>query len=175
MLPVVLGILIALLINNWKEKLDDKRFINRVFDSLEKEMKSNEVDITEVLPTHYALLDTIDRYKSDERISLSDIIIKGNGLQAPTVKNTSWNSFLNSKLELIDYNTISILTEIEESKHLLKSKLDNLMNFLLEKSESTDAVIKQMLMFQLMNVVSSEKELLELYEKYLEKGKKTSH
>ena len=72
MLPVVLGILIALLINNWKEKLDDKRFINRVFDSLEKEMKSNEADIFEVLPTNYAIIDTIDRYMSDEKISLSE-------------------------------------------------------------------------------------------------------
>jgi len=168
MLPVVIGILIALLINNWKEKLDDERFINRVFDSIQKEMKSNEADIIEVLPSHYALQDTIDRYRNDERISLSDIIIKGNGLQAPTVKNTSWNSFLNSKLELIDYNTISILTEIEESKHLMKSKLDKLMDFVLENSESTDAVKKQMFMFQLMNVVSTEQELLELHEEYLD-------
>ena len=168
MIPVILGILIALLINDWKENLDDERFVSRIFDSIEKEMKSNEADINEVLPMHYALQDTIDRYRSDERISLSDIIIKGNGLQAPTVKNTSWNSFLNSKLELIDYNTISILTEIEESKHLMKSKLDKLMDFLLENSESTDAVKKQMLMFQLMNVVSTEKALLELYEEYLD-------
>ena len=72
MIPVVLGILIALLINNWKEKLDDKRFVNRIFDSIEKEMKSNEIDFNNALPTHYTLLDTIDRYISNEKISLSE-------------------------------------------------------------------------------------------------------
>lgn len=174
MLPVILGILIALLINNYKEKLDDERFISRIFDSLEKEMKSNEADINEVLPTHYALIKTIDLYMNDENISLSDIIVIGNGLKASTVKNTSWNSFLNSRLELIDFETISMLTEIEEFKAFLNSKLEKLMNFFLENSESTTTLRKKMLRFQLLNLINSEEDLLKLYGEYLNKEMKTN-
>ena len=174
MIPVVLGILIALLINNWKEKADDERFISRIFDSIEKEMKSNEASFNKELPMHYALIDTIDRYMVDEKISLTDIIIKGKGLQAPTVKNASWNSFLNTKLELIDFNTISILSEIEESKHFLNLKFSNLMDFILDNSESTDTVRKRMLRIQILNLVNSEEGLLKLYEEYLTKERKTT-
>jgi len=165
---VVIGIMIALSINNWKEDLDDEKFISRIFYSIEKEMKSNEVDFNAVIPTHFSLIDTIDKYMNDEKISLSEIIIRGNGLRAPTLNNVSWNYFLNTKLELIDYNTISKLTEIEQAKQILNSKINKLMEFVLENSESTNTKSKKMLKFQILNVVSSEKRLLELHVEYLE-------
>ncbi len=56
---VVIGIMIALSINNRKEDLDDEKFISRIFYSIEKEMKSNEVDINAVMPMQFSLIDTI--------------------------------------------------------------------------------------------------------------------
>ena len=166
---VVIGIMIALSINNWKEDLDDEKFISRIFYSIEKEMKSNEIEFNAVMPMQFSLIDTIDQYMNDEKISLSEIIIRGNGLRAPTLNNVSWNYFLNTKLELIDFNTISILTKIEQANQLLNSKINNLMEFVLENSESTNTKSKKMLKFQILNVVSSEKSLLDLHVKYLEK------
>jgi len=166
---VVIGIMIALSINNWKEDLDDEKFISRIFYSIEKEMKSNEIEFNAVMPMQFSLIDTIDQYMNDEKISLSEIIIRGNGLRAPTLNNVSWNYFLNTKLELIDFNTISILTKIEQANQLLNSKISNLMEFVLENSESTNTKSKKMLKFQILNVVSSEKSLLDLHVKYLEK------
>ena len=166
---VVIGIMIALSINNWKEDLDDEKFISRIFYSIEKEMKSNEVEFNAVMPMQFSLIDTIDQYMNDEKISLSEIIIRGNGLRAPTLNNVSWNYFLNTKLELIDFNTISILTKIEQANQLLNSKISNLMEFVLENSESTNTKSKKMLKFQILNVVSSEKSLLDLHVEYLEK------
>jgi len=109
MIPVILGILIALFINDWKEQVDDKRFMIRVLDSIGKEMESNKNEFREILPLQYALIDSINIHLDNKKTSLAEIVIKANGLKVPIVKNTSWKSILNSKLELIDFEAFQKL------------------------------------------------------------------
>lgn len=175
MIPVILGVLIALFINNWKQQVDDEKFMIRIFDSIRKEMELNKNEFTEVLPKQYAIIDSIEIHISNEKISLADIIIKSNGLQVPTVKNTSWKSFLNSKLELIDFEVISKLTDIEEAKQFMNSKFNKLMDFVLNNAESTDSKSKKMLIIQILNLIDSEEGLLKMYKDYLEMESETSH
>ncbi|MFK8162578.1 MAG: hypothetical protein AB8H12_08955 [Lewinella sp.] len=174
MVPVILGVLIALFINDWKQGYDDQRFLTKALASIDKEMTINLDEFSETLPKQYALIDTIEVYLDDNEITLTDIFVKSKGLQVPTVKNTSWKSFLNSKMELVDFEVISKLTDIEESKGLMGKKLDGLMDFVLNNSESTEAVSKKKLMIQLLNLIDSEEQLLSSYEEYLEIENKAS-
>lgn len=166
MIPVVLGVLVALFINNGKEHFDNQRFVNKVFKSIHQEMIANQKEFDDVMERQYALIDTFKVYQ-DSSISILDLLGKTNGLQVPTVKNISWRSFLNSKIELINFDCLSTLTDIDESKKILQLKVERLMDHLLGEVEATDSASKRKLVIHTVNVIDSEKELARLYKKYL--------
>jgi hypothetical protein len=169
MVPVFLGVIIALFLNNWKENLDNQRFLERVFSAIEQEMSGNLQDLNAVLPRQQAFLDTLERYLDNPKITISEVLSKTRGLQAATIRTTSWYALRNSKIELIDFQTLAYLTEIDETKQLLKLKLDKLMDFLIRNSESASPAMKKLLLMQVQNIMDSERVLLEIHESYLNK------
>ncbi len=166
--PVVLGVLIALLISNWNEEKRNEKFLNSVLDSIQKELKEDRDDFKGVLSEQYALIDTIELYVDDDEVSIVDCINKASGFKAVTSKSNSWWSFLNTKIEIVGYETISTLSEIEDRKQFLNLKLSKLMDFVFEDPGSTEYTRKKMLIAQILNLVDTEKRLLSLYEEYLE-------
>ena len=174
MIPVTLGVLIALFINDWKQNKENERFMNNALESIDKEMKLNIEDFNSILPKQYAMIDTINFHINNNEISLAEIFEKTKGLEVPTVKNTSWKSFLNSKMELVKFDVISKLTDIEESKGFMNKKLDGLMGFVFDNIESTESKTKKKLEMQLLNLLDSEEELLKSYKEYLEIKNKAS-
>ena len=120
MVPVVLGILIVLMLNNWKEKKDNERFLNKVLDSITVELQENKEELEAIIISHKAIIDTINLYMNDEQMAIGNIINKVNGFQGVNIKNTAWKSFLNTRIELVDYQLISALTDIDEHKQNLK-------------------------------------------------------
>lgn len=168
---VILGILIALFINGWKEDRDNQKFIQEALNTIEKEMAESNVAIEEILPRHYALADSINTYISDPSISIREIAEKSGGMQYPFVKNIGLRFFVSSKAELINYETISQLTEIEDSKALMDKKFDKLMDFAYDNMENTDQKSKTLFIIHLSNVVDSEMQMQELFKNYLNKEK----
>jgi hypothetical protein len=173
MIPVVLGVLIALFINEWKQNSDNKRFLANVFESVDKEMELNIMEFNKVLPKQQALIDTVRAYMDNDQIQLVELVSKANGIQVPSVRNTSWKSFLNSKMELVNFETISQLTDIDESKQLMGKKLDGFMDFIIKESVSTSTDSKKLMVIQLLNLIDSEQQLLHLYQTYLDTENKS--
>ena len=62
MLPVMAGILIALLLNDWKEKQDDQEYLDTVFSSIEQEIQADLADVVTVETKQLRLLDTMYFY-----------------------------------------------------------------------------------------------------------------
>ena len=170
MIPVVLGVLIALFINNWKESADEQRFLNSVMGSIKKEMEEDLVEIKDILPLQYALIDTVELYLENEDVSVLDCIMKTNGLKVIAIKNNSWWSFLNAKIEIIGYETISNLGDVEATKQFINRKVNLLMDFALENAESKETSLKRMLIIQVLNLVDSEEGLVEIYEESLKES-----
>ncbi|MEO1263793.1 MAG: hypothetical protein AAFZ15_33605, partial [Bacteroidota bacterium] len=56
MIPVVLGVLIALFINDWKQNKENEQFLNKVLASIDKEMKLNIDEFNSTLPQQYAMV-----------------------------------------------------------------------------------------------------------------------
>lgn len=168
MIPVILGVLIALFLNNLKESADNKRFVNTVFDSIQKEMEANKKSLESVLPKQDTLLDSILYYLEDEKISISNILIACKGLQIPSIKNSAWRSFLNNKIELIDYETISMLSSVDEGRAIMDLKFNKLLDFLYEHTSATTQYRKEQMLVFLSNLIDSEQGLLEMHEAYLE-------
>lgn len=174
MIPITLGILLALLLNNWQENRSDKKFIETVIERTTQEILENKRSLEEILPQHDAFSDTIYLYMENEDVSIRDLIRKVQSVNAPSIKNTSWKSFLNQNMKLIDYNLISYLSSVEEGKIGLDKKLDNMMKFVYENIESRERDKKETFLFIIEDFAVAEEAVLEVHNEYL-KAVKASH
>jgi len=156
-IPIIVGILIALWINNWNENRKDKIYINKISSSLNKELIETSEDISYNLKYHKPLIDTLDFYKNTENISILDIMRKVDGFRMPTIKINSWKAISFTKIELMEYDKISSLTNIEEQKELLKTKSQNLMSFIYQNTNDTGMDKKELLKLMMLDIMSTEK------------------
>ena len=58
-IPVMIGILIALLINNWNEDRKEKKYLNQIFASINKELEESRIDLKENIPKQQVLIDSL--------------------------------------------------------------------------------------------------------------------
>lgn len=167
MIPVILGILIALFVNEWKMNRDNERFLDQVLTSISREMEENVTELQEVIPQHQQLMDTIEHYLYDDEIPISEILYNVGGVKGVNIKNTSWQSFLNPYIQLVDYEIISILTDIEESKQHMSRQTASLLTLVYPNVESTEASQKKALWILIGDLFNTEQQLLELHEEFL--------
>ncbi len=165
--PVIIGILIALFINNWNEDRKDKEYLNQIFSSIEKELEESLTDIERVIPKQMASADSIQKYINNEEVSIYNIITRSNGVHAPRIKTNAWKAIANSKIELIAYDKLSALAGIEERKENLRWRLEKQMDFMFQNMEKTDKAKKEMLMMTILDMVGAEKELQSAIEEVL--------
>lgn len=169
-IPVILGILIALFINNWKEDRANERFVEKALVTIETEVEENYSSLSEILPRHYELLETLIEEIDNDTLTIVDIVTEAGGVQLPTIRSASWKFFLNSKTELIDYPIISALIEMDESKRIMDIKFEQFLTYAYQYMNVTDRKGKEMFVAYFSNMVDSEETLHELCEAYLSKG-----
>jgi hypothetical protein len=83
------------------------------------------------------------------------------------IRNTSWKTFLNSNMELIDYKSISLLTGIDESKENMRIQEGKLVDFVYENLISDDVIKKNLLMLMINDLASLEQGLLDMHDEFL--------
>ncbi len=166
MIPVILGVLIALLINNLNEQRKDRQYVNKMMQAITTEIKENKKELDELAIKRWQMLDTIGHY-IDEEISIGNVITKVNGLGGVSIRNTAWRSMMNSRMDLMDYKKISVLTDIGDQKELMIIQLKKMIDLVYERGASED--FKDMERFQLMleSIMYTEQELLRLHNEFL--------
>tara|TARA_R110001592_G_scaffold155072_4_gene384555 strand:+ start:4045 stop:4584 length:540 start_codon:yes stop_codon:yes gene_type:complete len=167
--PVIMGILIALFINNWNEDRKDKEYLDQILSSIEKELEESNTELKQVIPRQLASMDTIASYFNNDAVSLYNIMIKGNGIQMPRIKTNSWNALANSRIELIEYEQLSALADIEERKENLTLRIEKQMEFIFQNFEKGDRNKKIILHMMTDDIVNAEKELQSQIEEILKK------
>lgn len=153
---IIVGILLALWINNWNESRKDKKYINQISSSINKELKETSEDITYNLAIQKSLIDTLDFYLQDNNISLLEITIKSQGIYMPTIKINSFKSLSNSKIELIEYHKISAFSNIEEQKEILKTKSERLVGFVYSNTKETGKDKKEFMKILMLDIINTE-------------------
>ncbi|WP_187696097.1 hypothetical protein, partial [Xanthovirga aplysinae] len=113
------------------------------------------------LPFQKTLIDTLDFYKSDDKISILDIMMKTDGIHGPSIKLSSWQAISRSKIELLDYKRISTLASIEELKEQLESKNEHLANFLYPNLKETGINKKELLIIMMRDIIVTERGIQE--------------
>ncbi len=171
-IPVIAGILIALFIDNWNSERKDKAYINQVFSTVNSELKDTKADIIDKLPIQKSLIDSLEFYSNDKTINISDIVKKSKGIYIPQIKINAWKSVSSNKIDLIDYQKITSLSNIEEMKDLLNKKTDFLMNFLYSNMNETNKDTKQTLKMLILDMVQTEVTIQENIEAFEKSNKK---
>ena len=166
-IPVIVGILIALVINNWNEDRKDKEYLNQIFSSIKKELKESNADIKRILPIQLAMVDSIEIYLNDETTSLIDIILIGGGFHKPDIKINSWRAIANSKIELIEYEQLSALSDIEERKENLNSRIEKTFDFAFVNMQDTSREKKELLKMMTIDIINAEKRLFATIEAFI--------
>ncbi|CAM4231813.1 hypothetical protein [Zobellia nedashkovskayae] len=155
--PIIVGILIAMYITNWNEDRKDKKYIDQMFLSINMELAETNEDITEKLVVQESLIDTANFYLKNDSTSILEIILKAEGIKIPSIKINSWKAISNSKIELIDYEKISALANIEESKEILRMKGEYLLNFIYPNIKDTGIDKKELLILLIRDITVTEK------------------
>ena len=152
--PIIAGILIALYINTWNENRKEKKYIDHISSSIHAELTETNEDIINTISSQESFIDTIEYYANDNKISLLDIAFKANGIQIPTIKINSWKAVSNSNIELMEFDKVSILAEIEESKEILKMKAEKLTNLTYSNTSAKEK--KELMKIMMFDIISTE-------------------
>ncbi len=168
MTPVVMGGLIALLINNWNEIRKEKNYVTDVMNSIKHELSETKKDIEIKIPKQEKLLNNLKKHVDDESMSLLQIVEKSDGLYVPLIRTNSWIAFANNKIELMEYQTLSTLNDIEEGKGIFRSKLDYILKYFYSNLNQTSKEKKEqfiIILSDLMNTQRQIKSSIETFEK----------
>jgi hypothetical protein len=116
---------------------------------LKKEFRETDKEITEKIPEQKILLDTLEFYSKDKKLPLIEVIKKAGGINGPIIKLNYWKALSSSKIELLEYEKLTILADIEEQNEFLKYKRTKILDFvylnLVESSEKEKVLLKIMM------------------------------
>jgi len=168
---VVIGVLIAVSINNYKENIDNKAYIEKMLLAMENEIKQSQSSVDSVLQRHYNLIDSLENNISDNEQPLGEMIGNFGGVQFPLIKNVSLRFFIANKAELVDFEVISKLLEIEEHTKVLSDKMKRLGDFAYDQLNNREEETKLNFAYLLSDVIDSEEALLESYSDFLNDNK----
>ena len=166
---VVIGVVIAVSIGDYKERIDDEKYIETTLSAIENEIKSSQSSVDEILLRHINLLDSIEGHLDESDLPLGQMVADFGGGQFPVIKNVSLRFFISNKAELVEFKTISQLLEIEDNTNLLSDKMGRLADFAYNHLNDSEKDAKIIFAYMLSDVIDSEQTLLELYDGLLEK------
>jgi hypothetical protein len=82
-------------------------------------------------------------------LPLIEVIKKAGGINGPIIKLNYWKALSSSKIELLEYEKLTILADIEEQNEFLKYKRTKILDFvylnLVESSEKEKVLLKIMM------------------------------
>jgi len=167
-IPIIVGILIALFIDNWNVERKDRVYINQVFTMVDSELKESKEEILITIPKQETLIDSLNFYAKNKEVTVLTTVMKSGGIYLPPIKLNAWKAVSTNKIDLVDYKKVTTLSNIEELKGILSGKGELLMNFIYANINETDERIKQTIKLMLLDIIQTEKTLqlhIEAFEK----------
>jgi len=124
----------------------------------------------ENIPKQERLIDSLKANINNDKLALFDIVKKADGIWSPTFKNHSWKALANSKIELVEFERLSSLSEFDVFKEFHDYKMRKMMDFMLDNIKSTNNEKKEVWLMMLVELVNSEKNMQPEIEKIMKEG-----
>ena len=171
---VTVGVLIALVISNFKEDNQAKEYQIASIETIKNEVEVNYSALKGVIEKQDTMLDTMNKY-SEDHISISDLLEKTRGIPSATLSNTGLELYKKNKINSIDFEMMSTLIQMNILSKLIDIKLEKLLDFLYPNVFVDSRESKMMAILYLRNVLQSEDQLLHAYEDFIDKYIKPTH
>jgi len=171
---VTAGVLIALFISNHKENNQAIKYHSTTIETINNEVKANYSSLKASIESHTDLLDTITKY-SEDNIAIMDLFHKVNGLQFNILSNAGLEFYTRSQINLIDFEIMSTLYNMKYSSDLIDTKIERLSDFLYPNIKADSKESKTIVSLYLRDVLSTEIQLLEFYEDFIDKNIENEH
>lgn len=169
-ITVIIGILIALFINNWNDERKEKKYLDQVYASIQKELEESVDGLKTTIPKQLAAADTIQKYITDSNMSLYNIMIRSDGIHLPNIRTTSWDAISNSRIDLIEYEKLAALREIADRKENLNKRIEKQLDYLFENFEDTSQSKKEIMHMMTLDIVGAEKRFQNALEELIKTG-----
>ncbi|SDF33868.1 hypothetical protein [Cellulophaga baltica] len=164
---ITAGVLIALLISNYKENSQARTYYRASVETVKNEVQSNFSNLKSIIETQNVLIDSIKKYSADT-ITISDLIIeKGGGIQGIALSNSGLEFYKKNQINAIDFKMMSRLIEIESTSKLIETKMDKLMDYLYPNLFVASEESKKLIVLHLKNLLNSELKLEQLYKEFI--------
>jgi hypothetical protein len=165
---VVIGVLIAVSIGNFKEKADNKRYIRKTLLAIENEIKLSQSEIDTVLERHLKLYEKLENESGENEQTIGEFVLISGGFQVASVKNIGLRFFVSNKAELLEFELISQLLDIEFATNILSKKIDRFTGFAYEHVNDRDESSRIEFGYLLGDIIDGEQTLLESYSDFLD-------
>ena len=171
LITVIAGILIALFVNSIQEKRADKKNLDETLHSLSLEFDKNTDNIKSKSYRLQRFRDTLEFYEKEPSLSIYDLTVKSPGLTMVELYTTNWQVTLSSNsLRLINFETITLLSEIEAKHNELKEQgqiLTSLLyNTAIYKNDREGFYHRKVLASWIGGYMGNEEELIALYDEF---------
>ncbi|MBE9467083.1 MAG: hypothetical protein IMY72_02035 [Bacteroidetes bacterium] len=171
---VIIGVLIALIISNFKENNQAKKYQIASIETIKKEVTANYSDLKGVMEKQTRLLDTIKKYSNDH-IPIGNLISKSGGIQIAPLSNTGLEFYTRNQINSIDFEIMSMLIRMNSLSELIDNNMEKLRDYLYPNLFADSEKSKMLFAMYLSNVLESETQLIHTYENFNEDYIKTTH
>lgn len=161
LLPVTIGVLLALLINNFQGNLREKHFIHKVLRTIVLENEQNILEIGKSLKSQQLAIDTLSFYRTDDSTSLMELIRRIGGIHLPDITNSGADFLLNNHQTSADLNMLIQLSKMNLLVNSLDANSEQILNRLYGDLQSTSSAEKERIQLMLSDLINYEEEFLE--------------
>ncbi len=166
-IPVLIGILLALFINNWRQSVSDKKYIQNSISAIVEENKANMDELKYAMRRQRQILDTLNRYMEDDNVSLAQAVHRGNGLYTPDLKSITWTFLVqDSKHTLVTYDYISKLADIEKYESLISRYNIKVNDIFYQPAYYSDPALKRVCQGMINDLIGIENNFMSALEAF---------
>lgn len=169
---VVIGVVIAVSLGNYKEKLDNKKYVQKTMLAIEQEIISSQTEIDSVLVRHLKLYEKLEQLDSGS-LTIGEFVSGSGGFQVASIVNISLRFFVTNKAELLEFELISQLLEIELKTSLLADKIEHFASFAYDNVNESDDKAYIKFGYLLADIIEGEQSLLAAYDDFLAEHERT--
>ena len=166
-IPVIIGILIAVVISNIQQRYADRQYLKSTIKSIKAQNQENVGELKYALDRQATLLDTLNAYLLDDSQSLIKVISRGNGLYTPDLKSATWKFlFENENHTLVSYEIINQLSEIEKYETLIVGYNSSVRDIMFRTEVFKDPQMKNVVRMWLYGMIEAEMGMTEELQKF---------
>lgn len=172
---VVLGVFIALLINNIIQEKKNQSFVENSIELIKIEQNENLEHLQKTIESQEKFIMILKEELNNNELTFGEIVQKAKGFSIPSVSTTAWDKLLSNHLELVDYDYIKALNRIEKRVIFLEDIKSRLGEIAYEKANNKDSESKSLILTLIQDLIRSEIILVEDYKDFNKMKKNTKH